>query len=75
MKEYLENRIGQKLSVTRAGFPQEVHFEASLEGLIGQVAVFRDKDGNEVALPMDKIILVGPPGDKDETGRKKPGFK
>jgi len=74
MKEYLQNKLGQKLGVTRAGFPKEVYFEARLDKLGDNVAVFTDDDGGEIALPLDKIILVGPPEESEKENRSKPGF-
>ena len=37
--------------------------------------MFRDQEGDEIAIGVDKIIYVGPPEQEDDKGRKKPGFK
>ncbi len=73
MKEYLENKTGKKLGITRAGFPKEVYFEAVLKRVDEQVAVFEDDDGEEIAIPLDKIIMVGK-AEREEEERNKPGF-
>ena len=75
MKTYLGKKIGKRLGVARMGFPKEVHFEAVLKEVVGEVAVFLDDDGREIALAMDNIIYVGPVETKDKQDRKKPGFK
>lgn len=61
MKDYLEAKVGQKLGVTRVGVPKEVYFEATLTAVRGGVAVFADAAGREVALGVDKILVIGPP--------------
>jgi hypothetical protein len=73
LKEYLKNKIGEKLGVTRFGMPQEVYFEAVLKGIEAEVAIFEDEKGRSFALGIDRIILVGPP-ERKEDGKSKPGF-
>jgi hypothetical protein len=73
MKEYLESKKGKKISVTRAGFPKEVYFEGKLKKVVGEVAVLEDENKKEIALPIDKILLVGPP-EKSEQEKGRAGF-
>ncbi len=73
MREYLKNKIGEKLGVIRAGFPKEVYFEARLKALENEVAVFETEEGEEFALCLDKIIIVGPP-EKSEEQKPPAGF-
>lgn len=72
MKEYLKARIGARIGVTRAGFPKEVYFEGTLREVAGEAAVFEDDKGNEIAVSIDKIIVVGPAEDSD--GEHRAGF-
>ena len=74
MKSYLEKKIGRKLGITRAGMPKEIYFEATLKELNDEVAVFEDEQGNEIALPLDKIMVIGPPERDQDKDRPKPGF-
>ena len=73
MKEYLEARQGQKLGITRAGMPKEVYFEATVVAVAGGVVVLKDDSGQEIALPLDKILLVGPPEKEPESDQM--GFR
>ena len=73
MKNYLQKKIGAKLGVTRAGLPKEVYFEARLKAVEGEVAVFEDEQGREIAVPLDKILLLGPE-DAFENDKPRPGF-
>ncbi|HUT51858.1 MAG TPA: hypothetical protein VM658_00560 [bacterium] len=73
MKSYLADKTGQKMGVTRAGMPKEVYFEGVLRELGEDFAVFTDGDGREIALPLDKILVIGPAPDAEES-RRKPGF-
>ena len=73
MKSYLLNKTGQKLGVTRAGLPREVYFEAVLRELGDGFAVFTDDEGREIALPLDKILVIGPAPDAQGSHRR-PGF-
>lgn len=74
MKTYLKNKVGQKLGVIRAGMPKEVYFEATLKEVGEDTAVFEDKDGDEIALPLDKILLIGPPEESGENAQSRAGF-
>ena len=74
MKTYLKNKIGSRLGVMRTGMPKEVYFEATLKEVGEEVAVFEDKDGAEIALPIDKILLVGPPEKAEDGDRPRAGF-
>lgn len=74
MKQYLEKRIGEKLGVTRLGMPKEVYFEAVLKEVSGEVALFEIEKDNEIVLPIDKIVMIGPPEKADDGGGKKAGF-
>jgi hypothetical protein len=73
MKEFLEARKGQKLGITRAGMPKEVYFEATVITVAGGVVILKDDSDQEIALPLDKILLVGPPEPEPEPG--KVGFR
>lgn len=66
MKEYLEARKGRKLGITRAGMPKEVYFEATVVAVAGGVVILADDAGQELALPLDKILLIGPPETEPE---------
>jgi hypothetical protein len=73
MKEYLEARQGQKLGITRAGMPKEVYFEATVVAVAASVVVLKDDSGREIALPLDKILVVGPA--EKEPDADKVGFR
>ncbi len=73
MKEYLKKRKSEKVGLTRAGFPKEVYFEAIVKDVSGEVAILEDEKGKEVAIPIDKILMVGPP-EKEETAENRAGF-
>jgi hypothetical protein len=73
MKEYLQEKLNQKVGVIRAGMPREVYFEAVLKRLLDTAAVFEDAEGHELALSFDKILLIGPP--EAEPGRPGAGFR
>ena len=74
MKDYLNNKLGKKLGVIRAGMPKEVYFEAVLKEVTDEAAVFEDLEGAEIALPLDKILLVGPPEEGGEDEKSRAGF-
>ncbi|MFO8057060.1 MAG: hypothetical protein R6V10_07180 [bacterium] len=71
MRSYLKNKTGTKLGIIREGMPKEVYFEAELKKVLDDTAVFEGEEG-EIALSLDKILLVTPP---EELERKTPGFK
>ncbi len=73
MKSYLKDKLGSKLGITRQGMPKEVYFEAELIKVLEDTAVFAGEEG-EIAVCLDKILLVSPPEDS-ETDRNPPGFK
>ena len=73
MKNYLAKKIGEKLSVIRAGMPKEVYFEAVLKSVDDEVALFEDGKGREIALPLDKILVIGQP-EELESERNPMGF-
>lgn len=60
MKAYLESRQGQKLGLTRAGMPKEVYFEATVQEVRGEVVILKNGAGQEIVLPLDKILMIGP---------------
>lgn len=60
MKAFLESRLGQKLGVTRFGLPKEVYFEAVVQAVQGQVVILKTDTGQEIVLPVDKILMLGP---------------
>lgn len=62
MKEYLTRCLGKKISVSAVGVAKEAHFEGTLKELVGDTAVLLTTDGLEIGIPIDKILLVGPPG-------------
>ena len=74
MHKFLKNRIGKKLGITRFGIPKEVYFEATLKSIEDDVAVFENEQGEEFALEISKIIMVGPPEKQEEETKPKPGF-
>jgi len=61
MKAYLESRKGQKLGITRAGMPKEIYFEATVQEVQGEVVILKNGSGQEIVLPLDKILMIGPP--------------
>jgi hypothetical protein len=73
MKSYLTAKTGQKLGVTRAGMPKEVYFEAMLREVGDDFAVFTDDEGREIAVPLSKILVIGP-APEAEKSRRRPGF-
>jgi len=66
MLEYLQGKIGAKVGLVRAGMPREVYFEGTLTRIVGGAVVLTDDDGREVAVPLDKILLAGPPTAESE---------
>lgn len=72
MLEYLQEKIGTRVGLVRTGMPREVYFEGKLVRIVGGAAVLTDDEGREVAVPLDKILLVGPPA--AETERPVAGF-
>jgi len=72
MFEYLQDKIGTRVGLVRSGMPREVYFEGKLDRIVGGAAVLTDDGGREVAVPLDKILLVGPP--TAETDRPVAGF-
>jgi hypothetical protein len=66
MLEYLQGKIGDKVGLTRAGMPREVYFEGTLTKIVGGAAVLTVDEGREIAVPIDKILLVGPPAAEAE---------
>ena len=78
MKSYLKGKKGKRLGIIRAGMPKEVYFDAVLKSVEGEVVIFEDDDGNEVAVPIDKVLVAGPPEngeDGKEGDKKKAGFQ
>lgn len=74
MKSYLAEKIGKRLGISRLGIPKEVYFEALVKQVKENVVIFEDDDGAEIAIPLDKILVAGPPEQEDAEGHKKPGF-
>ncbi len=73
MKEYLSRFIGKKISLVRAGTVKDVYCEGTLKEICGNVAVLVTPEDEELGIPLDKILLIGPPTiEKDKT--KKAGF-
>lgn len=73
MRVYLEQKIGRRLSVIRAGMPREVYFEAVLRSVDDEVAIFEDEEGREIALALDKVLVIGQP-EQTDPGRTPVGF-
>ena len=73
MKDYLASRQGQKLGIIRAGMPKEVYFEAKVKEVRERLVLLENEAGEEIALPLDKILLVGPPEKESASGAV--GFK
>ena len=67
MKNYLKGKIGQKIGLLRNGYPKEVFFEGILKDVQGEVAILTDEKGMEIAIPVDKILVIGPPEKEEET--------
>ena len=59
MRNYLESNKGRRLGIIRVGMPKEVYFEARVKEVAGDVVILENEDGEETALPLEKIILVG----------------
>lgn len=60
IKDYLEKRVGNRLGIVRNGFPKEAVHAGLLLRVESEVAVIKDEEGREWAIPLDKILLVGP---------------
>jgi hypothetical protein len=71
MRNYLESKKGERLGIIRAGMPKEVYFEAKVKELRGEVVILENDQGEELALPVEKIILVGP---CEEEPKSRAGF-
>jgi len=68
MKDYLNRYLGKKVSILRKGVLKEVSHEGTLREIVGEVAVLITDEGAEIGIPLDSILLVGPP-EKDKGGR------
>lgn len=68
MKSYIESKKGQRIGIVRVGFPKEVYFEAVVKDVKGEVVVLENDESKEIALPIEKIILVGL-GEDESKGR------
>jgi len=66
VKEYLEKRMGRKVGITRSGFPKEVVHIGKVLRIESDVAVLGDDKGREWAIPLDKVLLVGPADAEDD---------
>ena len=75
VKEYLKERIGEVVGITRTGIPKEVYFEGKLKAVEGGVAVLEDERGRIFGIALDKIILVGPAEEQGGAEKVRPGFK
>ncbi len=67
MKGYLESKKGELVGIIRAGMPKDVYFEAKVKELSGEVVILENDQGEELALPVEKIILVGPCQDEPKS--------
>lgn len=72
MKEFLTGKIGQKLNFIREGYPREVSFDGVLKDIQGNILIIVDAKGNEIAMSLEKILMVGPPD--EEKPHNPPGF-
>jgi ferredoxin-fold anticodon binding domain-containing protein len=73
VKEYLEKRVGKQVGITRSGFPKELLHSGKVLRVESDMAVLQDDKGREWAIPLDKVLLVGP---ADVEGDERPaGFK
>ena len=61
MKEYLKRFIGKKISLLRIGVSRDASTEGTLKEIVGETAVLVNEDGEELGIPLDKILLAGPP--------------
>ncbi len=66
MKTYLESKIGKRIGITRVGMPKEVYFEGVVKEIVGEVVIIEDDEGRQYALPVDKVLIVGPAEEKDK---------
>ena len=73
VKEYFEKRVGKQVGVTRSGFPKEVLHSGKLLRVEYDMAVLQDDKGREWAIPLDKVLLVGPANAEDD--ERPAGFK
>jgi len=60
IRDYLEKRCGSRLGIIRSGFPREIAYSGLLVRVESEIAVIRDDNNREWAIPLDKILLVGP---------------
>jgi len=60
IKDYLEKRVGSRLGIVRNGFPKETVHAGLLVRVEADMAVIKDEKDREWAIPLDKILLVGP---------------
>lgn len=73
MKEYLSRFVGKKISLMTLGTAKDGYYEGTLKEICGNVAVLMTPKNEELGIPLDKILLVGPPVvEKDKN--KKAGF-
>ena len=72
MKEFLAGKVGKKCGFLRIGYPKEVFFEGVLKAIQGDVLIIEDAKMQEIALTIDKIIMIGPP--EKELEQKPVGF-
>lgn len=61
MKEYLNRFIGKKIGLLRIGVSGDASMEGTLKEIVGEIAVLVNEDGEEWGVPLDKILLIGPP--------------
>jgi len=73
VKEYLEKRIGRKVGITRSGFPKEVVHSGKVLRIESDVAVLEGDKGLEWAIPLDKVLLIGPADAEDD--ERSAGFR
>ena len=73
MKDYLNRYLGKKISLLRLGATKEVSHEGTLKEIVGEIAVLVADDWVELGIPLDKILIVGPP-EKEKGGSRAAGF-
>lgn len=72
VKEFLEKRIGKQMTIVSVGLPKENARSGKLARVELDVAVIEDRQKKEWAIPLDKVLLIGPP-DADD-GERSAGF-
>ena len=61
MKDYLSAQVGKRLLVIREGYPDEVHLIGTIVRVEGEVVILKSDEDAETAVPLSRILSVGPP--------------